>query len=83
VRWKKQNGAARFSWHTTKNIAEASKHKKKKSKLEEASASSQDIGARMLELEAAMQEAAEALDFEKAIALREEWYTLQKQQSSK
>jgi excinuclease ABC subunit B len=63
-------------------IAQASQRKKKKAKTEE-TVSAGDIGARMLELEAAMQEAAEALDFEKAIALREEWYTLQKQQLTK
>jgi len=63
-------------------IAQASQRKKKKAKAGE-TVSPHDIGARLLELEAAMKEAAEAFDFEKAIALREEWYTLQKEQSSK
>lgn len=59
-------------------IAEASKRKKKKKTTEETPVMPTDIGARMLELEAAMREAAEAFDFEKAIALREQWYALQK-----
>ncbi len=59
-------------------IAEASKRKKKKKATEEAPAKPTDVGARILEIEAAMREAAEAFDFEKAIALREEWYALQK-----
>lgn len=59
-------------------IAEASKRKKKKKTAEETQTTPNDLGARMLELEAEMREAAEAFDFEKAIALREEWYSLQK-----
>lgn len=61
-------------------IALASQRKKKKK--EGASAEKMiDIGATLLELESAMREAAEAFDFEKAIALREEWYALKKKNS--
>lgn len=58
-------------------IAQASQKKKKKKDAEQLAVPI-DIGARLLELEAAMKEAAEAFEFEKAIALREEWYNLQK-----
>jgi len=63
-------------------IAQASQRKKQKKATEEVVIQPQDIEGKLLALEAAMQEAAEALDFEKAIALREEWYTLQKKRSS-
>lgn len=59
-------------------IAQASQRKKKKKATAEQAGVPLDVGARLLELEAAMREAAEAFDFEKAIALREEWYALQK-----
>ena len=54
-------------------IAQASE--KKKSKKEK----SQNVQARIIEIEYEMQKAAEALDFEKAIALREELFALQKE----
>jgi excinuclease ABC subunit B len=59
-------------------IAKASKANKKKIKPEEklAAAPVRDQTARLLELERQMQEAAERLDFEKAIALRNEWLNL-------
>ncbi len=59
-------------------IAQASQRKKKKQKDAEQNTKTVDLGARLLELESAMREAAEAFEFEKAIALREEWYALQK-----
>lgn len=58
-------------------IAQASQRKKSK-KTAETAPQPQDLEGKLLALEAAMQEAAEAFEFEKAIALREEWYTLQK-----
>ena len=58
-----------------KAIAEASKYKsKKKQQLTDPA----HIQERMAELEQLMQEAADNLDFEKAIALRDEWHQLQK-----
>lgn len=54
-------------------IAQASKNKSKKK------VSSDDILARIAELEKAMHKAAERFDFETAIALREEWMMLKKQ----
>jgi excinuclease ABC subunit B len=56
-------------------IAQASKSKKdkKKSKVEPVI---QDVAKRLVELEEQMREAAEKLDFEKAIALRAEWQQL-------
>ena len=37
-----------------------------------------EIETRIAEIEIEMSKAAEALDFEKAIALRDEWFSLQK-----
>jgi excinuclease ABC subunit B len=54
-------------------IAQASKIKRKLSTL-----SDEAKEKRIQELEILMQEAAEKFDFEKAIALREEWFTLKK-----
>lgn len=57
-----------------KAIAQASERKKSKKKKE--TESGKDINIQIIELEAAMQKAAQDLDFEKAIALREEWQKL-------
>jgi excinuclease ABC subunit B len=54
-------------------IAAASKHKPKKRTIDP-----ETREARLLELERLMQEAADNFDFEKAIALREEWFELKK-----
>lgn len=59
-----------------KAIAQASKHSAKKKKaLPDTPA---EIEARLAEIEIEMSKAAEALDFEHAIALREEWFVLKK-----
>ena len=58
-----------------KAIMQASKYKKKS----EAALSAQEIKEQMIVLELQMQEAAESLDFEKAIMLREQLKALQKQ----
>lgn len=59
-------------------IAKASKHgKKKKEQVEQ-----QHLPARLIELENAMQEAAAQLDFEKAIALREQYLNLKQESGS-
>jgi len=57
-------------------IGKASKNKKKE-KVKAVPA--QDIATRIIHLEQAMQNAAEKLDFETAIALRKEWFELQEQ----
>ncbi len=54
-------------------IAAASKLKRKKPSIDSATRES-----RLIELERLMQEAADKFDFEKAIALREEWFELKK-----
>jgi len=58
-----------------KAIMQASKYKKKS----EAALSAQEVKEQMIVLELQMQEAAESLDFEKAIMLREQLKALQKQ----
>ncbi len=58
-------------------IAAASKQKLSKKK--QAVLSLQEIKIRLLEIEKEMRDAAENLDFETAIALREEWHLLKKQ----
>jgi excinuclease ABC subunit B len=58
-------------------IAQASKSKKqKKQEAEQAATMVGDVSQRILQLEQQMQQAAEQLDFEKAIALRAEWQEL-------
>jgi excinuclease ABC subunit B len=57
-------------------IAKASKAKKSKNDQKEVVMSSEDVAHALLELEKQMQEAAENLDFERAIALRGEWQRL-------
>ena len=60
-------------------IAQASKTKKqKKAEEQEKSVASQNPATRIIQLEEQMKEAAERLDFEKAIALRAEWQLLKK-----
>jgi len=59
-------------------IAQAS-HKNRKKKTEAKKQTIQDVQKKIIELESAMQEAARDLDFEKAIALREQWYELKAQ----
>lgn len=62
-------------------IAQASKQNKKRKKIEEEPLMNDSARqARIWELERMMQDAAEKLDFEKAIALRQEWYELTKDQ---
>ncbi len=56
-------------------IAEASARKRSKKKQQEPT-TPEEIKARLVAIEASMQEAADALDFEKAIALRDEWHRL-------
>ena len=56
-------------------IAQASKMSKKSKKMPQTPAA---IEARIAEIEIEMSKAAESLDFEKAIALRDEWFTLKK-----
>ncbi len=65
-------------------IAAASKlGKAKKKKENESAASSKDeVGQRLIQIERDMQDAAERLDFETAIALRSEWYDLKKTMDS-
>jgi excinuclease ABC subunit B len=65
-------------------IAAASKlGKAKKKKENEGVASSKDeVGQRLIQIERDMQDAAERLDFETAIALRSEWYDLKKTMDS-
>lgn len=58
-------------------IAAASKQNKSKKK--QAALSEQEVKVRLLEIEKEMRDAAEKLDFETAISLREEWHLLQKQ----
>lgn len=58
-------------------IAQASECKRSKKKAVQLSPD--QIHARMIELEGLMQQAAEDFEFEKAIALREEWVQLKKQ----
>lgn len=57
-------------------IAAASQHTKRAKKREQENLSVQEMHLRIIELEQAMQTAAEALDFERAIALRQEWQAL-------
>ena len=57
-------------------IAQASERKRSKKKVAEYSVA--QAKARIVELEELMKEAAELLDFEKAIALRDEWIQLKK-----
>jgi excinuclease ABC subunit B len=59
-------------------VAAASKSKSKKKKAQEAALANPEL--RMLEIEKLMRDAAENLDFEKAIALRAEWMQLKKNQ---
>lgn len=64
-----------------KAIGEASKQKKRETKEKEAeltASEKQSIEQQLGDLEEKMQAAAERLDFETAIALREQWYLLQK-----
>jgi len=64
-------------------IAAASKLGKAKKKKENESAVSKDeVGQRLIQIERDMQDAAERLDFETAIALRSEWYDLKKTMDS-
>ena len=60
-------------------IAQAAKTNKKRPKTY----AQEDIKARLIDLERYMQEAAENLDFEKAIQMREEWFELKAQLDSK
>jgi excinuclease ABC subunit B len=61
-------------------ISEASKNKKKKPVATTSDKPVTDMHTQLVELESAMRVAAEELDFERAIALREEWYKLKKSQ---
>jgi excinuclease ABC subunit B len=64
-------------------IAAASKlGKAKKKKENEATGSKDEVGQRLIQIERDMQDAAERLDFETAIALRSEWYDLKKTMDS-
>ncbi len=58
-------------------IAQASKRKKKS---DEQTLTPQELQKKLADLEYEMRKAAEALDFEKAISLREQWLMLQKKQ---
>jgi excinuclease ABC subunit B len=63
-------------------IAQASKSKKeRKAESEKASAENKNPATRIIQLEEQMKQAAEQLDFEKAIALRAEWQLLKKSSS--
>ncbi len=62
-----------------KLIAEASKRGNKRRSDKRVRAKAKDIEAYLIELEKQMAEAAEKLDFETAIALREEWMELKKE----
>jgi excinuclease ABC subunit B len=64
----------------TENIARASKQSKKKQKGD--TQDPLDLQEQLLVLEMSMQRAAERLDFEEAIRLREQWYVVKKQLSS-
>ncbi len=57
-------------------IAQASKSKKEKKKMQQTTLSREEIIVRIAQLEEQMLNAAEKLDFEKAIALRSEWQQL-------
>ena len=59
-----------------KAIAQASEAKRSKKQV--VKLSEQEMKARMVTLEQQMSDAAESLDFEKAIALRDEWFELKK-----
>jgi excinuclease ABC subunit B len=59
-------------------IAQASKSKKEKKADKMNNVDTHDVAQRIVQLEALMQEAAEKLDFETAIALRAEWQKLKK-----
>jgi len=59
-------------------IAQASEQKRSKKKQALAQMTPEQVEQRMVQIEQEMQEAAERLDFEKAIALREEWFNLKK-----
>ena len=59
-----------------KAIAQASESKRSKKQV--VKLSEQEMKARMVTLEQQMSDAAESLDFEKAIALRDEWFELKK-----
>jgi len=59
-------------------IAQASAKKRSKKKQQEAEQTPAQIKRRIIELEVNMQEAAQQFDFEKAIALRDEWHRLKK-----
>ncbi len=59
-------------------IAQASEQKRSKKKQALAQMTPEQVEQRMKTIEQEMQEAAERLDFEKAIALREEWFNLKK-----
>lgn len=61
-----------------KAIQEASQAHKKKKRKDEKEVAEKDKQKRLVELEALMQDAAARLDFETAIALRNEWHELQK-----
>jgi len=65
-------------------IAQASKRKPKKQKVQEIEIlESGDVHTQLIMLERDMQYAAEKLDFEKAIRLREQWYELKKKLDGK
>ena len=61
-----------------KAVQEASALKKKRKQHDTAIVSDQDKHVRIIEIERLMQEAASRLDFETAIALRNEWHMLNK-----
>jgi excinuclease ABC subunit B len=63
-----------------KAISEASAYKAKKKK-KPVPETPQEIEARIAEIEIEMSKAAESLDFEQAIALRDEWFMLKKRLS--
>ena len=58
-------------------IAQASQAKKLKKQVKKIATS--DIQEQLIILEGQMQDAAKSLDFEEAIALREQWHTLKQQ----
>ena len=57
-------------------IAQASKSKKEKKKIQKTALSHEEIIIRITQLEEEMKNAADQLDFERAIALRSEWHHL-------
>lgn len=57
-------------------IAQASAKKRSKKKQQQEAATPEAIHKQLIQLEAKMQEAAQAFEFEKAIALRDEWQKL-------